>query len=543
MSGIQTASVPAPASPSPLAPTPASLVFTNPVSNGTVVTLVATAEESDPFRLNPVFISLGLPRSAFKTQLGGQPALPPPGTLQDGWRSCRNCQSLVFAADPGAGRCPAGGEHILAGNYALQCGDGGPGLQAGWRRCGKCQSLAFSGNGPGICVAGGGHDTAASPPYALTLGTIPRGQQAGWRWCRKCQGLAMNQGRPGGACPAGGQHDPAGSGAYAVPVQAMARPPRLVRRPQLFLVETYQLSNFRGDLLRDSLVATMQPMLPHQTVTCRVLTRKRTSQEEKASSTVMDAQSTEAGQSFNQQLRQSADSKFETERYDYAMQANFHGKGTMGFGSASARAQVNVAGATNNVRQELANSVDSALDNQVSQANQARKETVRVASSEAKVETTNETEVVVTTANPTDFVKNFGIYQLKQEHISILSLVDAEVMFVNGEPKDTQRMPLFRLDEMLDEVIELPEERTAIRTQIRDCLSAVRDQNDQAQSIIQDDPSRAGGFIVNKKLRSRHELLHADGTVRQVLSAPGVILRATTKQLKKPGATVVAAIQ
>ena len=522
---------------------PAAAISVTPTPSGTTVILVATAEASEPFRLNPVVISLGLPRSAFKTQVGGQPALLQPGTIQDGWCFCRQCLGLVFAADAATARCPAGGQHVTRGGYALQCGDGGSGVQAGWRRCGKCQSLTFTGNGGGVCAAGGTHETGASAPYVLTQGNAGRGQQAGWRCCRKCQGLALNMGQPRGACPAGGQHDPTDSGPYAVTTQAIVRPTQPVRKPQLFLLESYQLSNFRVDLLRDQLLATMPSMLPHQKITYRVLTRMRTTQQEATSSTVLDAQSAQAAQSFNQQLKASSSSKDEAEAYTKVLQENFAGQGSVGFfGDVSVQGQHNVAGATNNVRKELANAVDRTLDNQVSQANQARQESVRVASAASKIETTNETETIVETTNPSDEVANYGIYQLKQEHVSILSLVDAEVMFLNGEPKDTQKVPLFRLDELLEQVIEQPEARVLIKAHVRDCLSRVRDHNDQEQSIIQDDANQPGGFIINKKLRSSYELRHTDGAVRQVLSVPGVILSGTTKHLKKPGATVVASI-
>ncbi|TCZ53400.1 hypothetical protein EXY23_24715 [Roseicella aquatilis] len=528
--------------PVPTAATPAP-----PVLSGTTVTLVATAEESVPFRLNPAFISLGLPRSAFATQVGGEPAVQAAGTLQDGWRQCRRCLGMVFTREATPGRCSAGGDHQTVGlGVALQFGEGGDGMEAGWRHCAKCHGLAFTGGAPGPCPAGGQHEAAGSGSLVLRLGTPARGQQGGWRRCSKCQGLALTNGRPGGACPAGGMHETAGSQAYVVgTAQAVvARPPRQgVLKPQLFLVEHYQLSNFSGALLRDQLVATMQALLPRQKITCRVLTRRRTSQEEKQGSTVIDAQSTEASTSFNNQVKEASRQAFGSEEYDYAMQANFNGKGSMGFGKASAKARLDVSGSTNTVRNELASSVDSALDNQVNQANQARQESVRVASSESKVETTNETETIVVTENPTDQVLNFGIYQIKQEHISILSLVDAEVTFLNGDPTATRRVPLFRLGELLNEVIADPEEREAIRAQVRDCLSSVRDNNDRAQSLIQDDPVQPGSVIINKRLRSTYELRNADGSVRQVLSAPGIILRAATKHLKKPGATVVATIQ
>jgi hypothetical protein len=48
-------------------PTPA------PPPSGTV-TLETQAEESDPFILNPAFLSLRLPPSVFKKEVGGQPS-------------------------------------------------------------------------------------------------------------------------------------------------------------------------------------------------------------------------------------------------------------------------------------------------------------------------------------------------------------------------------------------------------------------------------------------------------------------------------------
>jgi hypothetical protein len=90
---------------------------------------------------------------------------------------------VSLPAMPGAGlrgRCgdralPRRGQHVTRGGYALQCGDGGSGVQAGWCRCSKCQSLTFTGNGGGVCAAGGAHETGASAPYALTHGNVSRG--------------------------------------------------------------------------------------------------------------------------------------------------------------------------------------------------------------------------------------------------------------------------------------------------------------------------------------------------------------------------------
>jgi hypothetical protein len=41
--------------------------------SGTTVSVVTGADESEPFRLNPAYISLGLPRKVFKKEVGGEP--------------------------------------------------------------------------------------------------------------------------------------------------------------------------------------------------------------------------------------------------------------------------------------------------------------------------------------------------------------------------------------------------------------------------------------------------------------------------------------
>lgn len=151
----------------------------------------------------------------------------------------------------------------------------------------------------------------------------------------------------------------------------------------------------------------------------------------------------------------------------------------------------------------------------MSQANQARRE---------NVETTNEAEVVVENEDPTNHVQNYATFRLKQEHVSILSLVDAEVVFPNGEPKPSKKVPLFRLDNLLSEVIPDSEERATTKARVQGCRSGVSDNNDQMQSIVRNDDGRSGDFVVNKKLRSRHELRNSDGPVRPALSNLSVII-------------------
>jgi hypothetical protein len=134
--------------------------------------------------------------------------------MQSGWRRCQRCEGFAFSGN-GSGLCPAGGPHDYARSrdYVLEFAGTGPG-QTGWRWCLRCEGLAFSGHSKGVCPAGGAHDGSQSGDYALHAAGTGAGQ-TGWRWCRRCQGLFFS-GHGKGVCPAGGQHDDSQSGDYEI---------------------------------------------------------------------------------------------------------------------------------------------------------------------------------------------------------------------------------------------------------------------------------------------------------------------------------------
>ena len=138
------------------------------------------------------------------------------GTTQAGWRWCRKCQGLAFAAGTPS-VCPVDGahDHSGSGDYLLVLDDPSAPGQSEWRWCRKCQGLAFGLNQPSVCPAGGAHDHTQSGNYTLTIGEPSGPGQSGWRWCSKCQGLAFAGSGPG-ICPAEGHHDHGASGDYTL---------------------------------------------------------------------------------------------------------------------------------------------------------------------------------------------------------------------------------------------------------------------------------------------------------------------------------------
>ena len=463
-----------------------------------------------------------------------------PIQYQDGWRSCRKCRGLFYGGNPDQGACAAGDKQDSSNSsdYLMPFGAGAEGMQTNWRWCQKCQGLFYAGNAvQGACPSGGEHDGGNSLAYDMAWRGV--GMETNWQWCSKCEGLFYSGNPDQGACPVGGKHDGTESGAYGMKLGALPKAPVRQLKPQLFLVETYQLSTFRGDLIRGELVATLPAMPPHTETTYKLITEKKTATDIAQSSTVMDSQSAQNTQSFNQQVQDSSDAKSSSEHYDYGMQGNAHAEGSVGFGSVSGDAHVDVAGSTNDARQDIAQSIGHAIDSQVSQANQFRRDQVSAVSEDTKIDESTQTEFTLTRKNDSDQVLNLGVFQMKEEQVIILSLIDVQVAFRNTDSESNKLVKLFELDALLEEVISTAEKRTAIKNQIQTVLRNIRDFKDESKNILVQDPKQPSLLVVNKSFNSTYELKNDNGSTRRVISVPGIILSACTRYLNKPGTSIV----
>ncbi|WNC91286.1 hypothetical protein RI103_08060 [Paraburkholderia sp. FT54] len=313
--------------------------------------------------------------------------------------------------------------------------------------------------------------------------------------------------------------------------------PPLKLRPQLFLVEQYKLVSFKGDLARDDMISSFS-LSPNSEFTYTLITRTSTTSSNELTTTVMESQDTAAATQFNRSMKDSADSKYGKDSSNYQLDANFHGEAQMTLGGGSADAQLNVKGGSQDVREEFANSAQSAIDSQISSTNQYR--TQQAVSGTQSNQTTNSTETRTEkkTHNDTPNPINIGVFQLKEETIALLCLVDVTVAFRNTDPSQNREVPVREIDALLNMVIASADERKLLKNQIRDTLGSVRDYLDQPRSLIIPDPQNADNFTVDKKLESVYELKSSDGSVRRKLVAPGIIIRDFRRFLRKPRTTV-----
>ena len=449
----------------------------------------------------------------------------PPVQHQDGWRCCQKCRGLFYGDNPDQGDCPARGKHDSAASndYMMPFGGSSPGMQPSWRWCRKCQGIFYAGGSTfGACPAGSQHDGTTSAAYDIYF-QGPPGLETNWRWCAKCEGL-FSLTNDKGVCPTGGQHDDNGSGSYGMRLGALPKSPVPKLKPQLFLVETYQLSTFRGDLIRGQKLTDLPAMDPGETKSYIVATKIKNQKEMDDSDTVVDGTSQQSADSFNQQLQGSSDAKSSSDHYDYGFEANAHAEGSVGFGTATGDASVNAAGSTNDARQEIAQSVAQAIDHQVSQASQARHDDTRVVQDKSEVDMQTETVSTVTRTNNSDQPLNLGVFEVRQELVTVLSLIDVQVAFRNTDPSSNKTANLFEIDSLLGDVIATIQDRKLIKDRLKAILENIRDHMDEARSILSQDPNRPDWMGINKNLMSSYQLKNDDGSTRRVLSVNGIIL-------------------
>ena len=141
--------------------------------------------------------------------------------VQDGWRWCNKCRTLVHSSMPGVCQVDQRG-HTYDGssNYVVGHTRSRHAGQPGWRWCDRCSSLFFGRSATGgRCPKGGEHNRQAA---SLAYCVVPQGAsrdfrgQNEWRWCRLCESLFYGPQAGESACASGGRHDATGSADYVL---------------------------------------------------------------------------------------------------------------------------------------------------------------------------------------------------------------------------------------------------------------------------------------------------------------------------------------
>lgn len=239
------------------------------------------------------------------------------------------------------------------------------------------------------------------------------------------------------AFDAAGLRSPTASRSVVVSDQQPFR--RLLNR--LLIVETLNLSSFLGPFGAGRACKTFS-LLPGESATISVKSYTKTSEEQKAASSIVDSNATESADSFEDSLAaEQSSNETLTEAQNYKIGANVTAK--WGWGSASINGEY--SGSANASRQETVKNVANATRKHSLTASSNRTVTINTeyqVQQESGVE--ESTQRTISNINVSRTL-NFVFRQMNQQHVTLIHLTNARAAFYTEDLMlDAQGQPAYR---------------------------------------------------------------------------------------------------
>lgn len=304
-------------------------------------------------------------------------------------------------------------------------------------------------------------------------------------------------------------------------------------QPGIYLVETYRLSSFLGNYGAGRIVKTFS-LLPGEATRISIKTFKKTEEERKQSSSILDSFTEESARDFESTLQQEqSDKRSYAENFEYYAEAE--AKASWGWGSAKVKG--GVSGGTNSAREEFSKNVSSSTEKHSMKASAKREVNVDT-SYEVTEETGEETSIERELENINlSRTLNYVFRQMNQEFITLLTLTDVRVAFFNGFTESREEVTLPELDTLLEKYV-VEDKRADVRSQIVEQLETVLDYEDEIQSIVEEKEIAEDDTY----LRTRKDIVsvYEDPISGREIPAPGIILSAMKNVLRTEGIVVEA---
>jgi Big-like domain-containing protein len=319
-----------------------------------------------------------------------------------------------------------------------------------------------------------------------------------------------------------------------------------LKRPRLFLIETYRLSSFLGQYGAGRTIKTFS-LLPGEKTKISMKTYSKTEEDAKQASSILDSVTNESTKDFETTLaKEQSDKTNYQESSSY--EVNAKAEASWGFGSAEISG--GVKGAASSSREEFAKNVSNTTQKHASKASAKRDVQINT-SYERKQQAGEETSIERELENiNVSRTLNFVFRQMNQEFITLLHLTDVRVAFWDGEPDAAvsirKEVSLPELQTLLDDFVKEPE---TVRQAIEDQLTSIIDYEgnfvddfveemelkDRTGAPLQ--PRRKYWRVNPKKIKEESEYTDETGNRFRV---PGIILSANKYVMRTDGVIVEA---
>lgn len=302
--------------------------------------------------------------------------------------------------------------------------------------------------------------------------------------------------------------------------------------PAFLLVETYRLASYLGSYGAGRVIQTFS-LLPGEQTTISIRTFRKTEEERKQASSILDSFTEESATDFERTIENEQSDK-ETYEKSFAYHSEAEASASWGWGKAKVKG--GVKGGTNSAREEFSKNSTSATDKHAQKASAKREVEIDTSYESREVEEEEKsTERKIENINLSRTL-NFVFRQMNQEFITTSSLVDVRIAFFNGFGESRDEVTLPELDSLLETYVK-EDHRDRVRTDIHDSLGSVLDyegeiHDDFIEEREIDDDNRY------HRVRSEKTSTYKDPVTGTEIEVPGIIVSATKNSMRTDGVMV-----
>jgi hypothetical protein len=304
--------------------------------------------------------------------------------------------------------------------------------------------------------------------------------------------------------------------------------------PAFLLVETYRLASYLGSYGAGRVVQTFS-LLPGERTTISIRTFRKTEEERKRASSILDSFTEESATDFERTIENEQSDK---ESYEKSFEYHSEAEAKASWGWGKAKVSGGVKGGTNSTREEFAKNSTSATDKHAQTASAKREVEVDTSYESREVEEEEKsTEREIENVNLSRTL-NFVFRQMNQEFVTVTSLVDVRVAFFNGFAESREEATLAEIDSLLETYVR-EDERDRVRADVLDSLGSILDHegrlhDDFVEEREIDEENRY------HRVRTEKTSTYSDPITGTEIEVPGIIVAATTNSMRTDGVIVEA---
>jgi hypothetical protein len=255
-------------------------------------------------------------------------------------------------------------------------------------------------------------------------------------------------------------------------------------RPQIAIVETWQLSAFLGDYGLGRTLQTFS-LLPGERTSISVETWRSDSSTREDASSIFDSSDTAAQTRFTSELAYESGAAFQDQGGWAVSVGTKVGAGVnLGIVNASASLETGFSANHQEARQQFSTAASQASQEHASQVNASRRQAVQGTSTAATDTGVAQTTVRELANTNLRRVLNFVFRELNQEYETITSLRDVRIAFYNGKFGSLEIVPLADLRRLLNRYV-IPAQRDEVARAILAMVVESLDYEGTPQTMLE----------------------------------------------------------